>query len=57
MCGIVGGWLRETVPDHLHKAVAAIAHRGPDGQGEYVDPPTNGKRPASAALRDLDGYG
>lgn len=36
MCGIVGGWLQSPTAN-LAAAVAAIAHRGPDGQGLHVD--------------------
>lgn len=38
MCGIVGAWLNRAEPGRLPRALAAIAHRGPDGRGESVDP-------------------
>jgi asparagine synthase (glutamine-hydrolysing) len=41
MCGIAGLLQRSgTVPDELLKRMSdAIAHRGPDGEGQYSDPP------------------
>lgn len=39
MCGTVGAWPRHAVgPIRLAQSLDAIAHRGPDGQGESVDP-------------------
>lgn len=37
MCGITGHWSRKIRPDALARSMHAIAHRGPDGQGEYAD--------------------
>ena len=35
MCGIVGMWMREDGDCSLSDSLDAIAHRGPDGRGEY----------------------
>lgn len=37
MCGIVGGWLFGTDSARLSLSLAALSHRGPDGQGSSVD--------------------
>lgn len=37
MCGIAGGWLHRPDRARLGDALRALAHRGPDGCGEYVD--------------------
>src|SRR5256714_12526391 len=37
MCGIVGMWMRQNGDASLSDALDAIAHRGPDGRGEYRD--------------------
>lgn len=38
MCGIVGfAPVSENAPDMLKKMMDRIAHRGPDGEGQYVD--------------------
>jgi asparagine synthase (glutamine-hydrolysing) len=37
MCGIVGAWMRQDSDLHLSESLASIAHRGPDGRGEYRD--------------------
>jgi asparagine synthase (glutamine-hydrolysing) len=37
MCGIVGMWMRRDSGSSLAKSLDAIAHRGPDGRGEYRD--------------------
>lgn len=38
MCGLVGGWLTDFAPFRLACALDAIAHRGPDAQGQHLDP-------------------
>ncbi len=35
MCGIVGMWMRQEGDFSLSDSLDAIAHRGPDGRGEY----------------------
>src|SRR2546421_4242617 len=37
MCGIVGMWMRQNGDSSLSDSLDAIAHRGPDGRGEYRD--------------------
>jgi len=37
MCGITGAWARGVDPARLRASMAAIAHRGPDDAGEYID--------------------
>jgi asparagine synthase (glutamine-hydrolysing) len=37
MCGIVGMWIRKDGDSSLSDSLDAIAHRGPDGRGEYRD--------------------
>lgn len=37
MCGIVGMWMRLGSDSSLSDSLDAIAHRGPDGRGEYRD--------------------
>jgi asparagine synthase (glutamine-hydrolysing) len=37
MCGIVGMWMRRDSDSSLSDSLDAIAHRGPDGRGEYRD--------------------
>lgn len=37
MCGIVGGWLSDFDLAAFGRALQALAHRGPDDQGEYFD--------------------
>ena len=39
MCGIAGAWMPDSVPA-MSGAVDAIAHRGPDSRGQYLDPAT-----------------
>src|SRR5437879_8215821 len=39
MCGIVGMWMRQEGDSSLSDSLDAIAHRGPDGRGEYRDGP------------------
>ena len=39
MCGIVGMWMRQGSDSSLSDSLDAIAHRGPDGRGEYRDGP------------------
>ncbi len=36
MCGIVGQIRREAAPDKLRAMLAAVAHRGPDGEGVWT---------------------
>lgn len=38
MCGIAGGWLFESGVHVLDISLAALAHRGPDSCGTYLDP-------------------
>lgn len=37
MCGIAGQWRRNAAATGIDASVAALAHRGPDGNGEYTD--------------------
>ena len=37
MCGIGGGWLRAIDEADVSSVSQALAHRGPDGHGRYVD--------------------
>ena len=37
MCGIVGMWTRQDGDLRLSDSLASIAHRGPDGRGQYRD--------------------
>ncbi len=37
MCGITGGWFHLAEHSRLVRSLRALAHRGPDGQGEYGD--------------------
>ena len=38
MCGIVGfAPVNENAPEVLKKMMERIAHRGPDGEGQYID--------------------
>lgn len=37
MCGISGSWSPAIRPDALASSIRALSHRGPDGQGEYLD--------------------
>ncbi|MGC9025321.1 MAG: asparagine synthase (glutamine-hydrolyzing), partial [Chloroflexia bacterium] len=42
MCGICGIWnlnRRPVAPDEIHAMANALAHRGPDGEGYYLDGP------------------
>ncbi|MDQ3268621.1 MAG: asparagine synthase (glutamine-hydrolyzing) [Pseudomonadota bacterium] len=39
MCGIAGAWFTDGAPE-MTGAVEAIAHRGPDSRGRYLDPET-----------------
>ncbi len=41
MCGIAGFFGRILTADDLSSAVASLRHRGPDGEGVYVDPAGN----------------
>ncbi len=37
MCGVVGAWTRSRLESHLREAaLAALAHRGPDGSGQTL---------------------
>ena len=42
MCGIVGYWrlggLESSAPANLAAMIDALAHRGPDGRGQFLDP-------------------
>ena len=44
MCGIVGYWrsdgLESEARSNLNAMMDLIVHRGPDGRGQYLDPPT-----------------
>lgn len=40
MCGIAGCWRFTSERPALARCRAALAHRGPDGGGEYIDEPT-----------------
>jgi asparagine synthase (glutamine-hydrolysing) len=37
MCGIAGGWARQIEAGRLAASIQALAHRGPDDQGTYMD--------------------
>jgi asparagine synthase (glutamine-hydrolysing) len=37
MCGIGGGWLFAATENDVEATMQALAHRGPDGHGRYVD--------------------
>ena len=37
MCGIGGGWLRNIDEGDVSAVLQAMAHRGPDGRGRYLD--------------------
>src|SRR5437660_11975864 len=53
MCGIVGMWMRQEGDSSLSDSLDAIAHRGPDGLGEYRAGP-NGVMIADARLGIID---
>jgi len=37
MCGIVGATGHAITEDRLHRAIASLRHRGPDGRGTFID--------------------
>ena len=40
MCGIVGGWVPDSIPGRaLDEAVASLTHRGPDDSGTLISGP------------------
>src|SRR5207253_2663395 len=53
MCGIVGMWMRQEGDSSLSDSLDAIAHRGPDGRGEYRDGP-NGVELGHVRLAIID---
>ena len=53
MCGITGAWAQAADPQSLAASLQALTHRGPDGQGEYIDSNT-GVMLAHARLAIID---